>query len=42
MATTLIMGQEKASDLVLASLVRARFCELIAPKGGTRWYAIFS
>jgi EAL and modified HD-GYP domain-containing signal transduction protein len=32
MATTLIMGQEKSSDLVLASLVRARFCELIAPK----------
>ena len=32
MATTLIMGQEKCSDLVLASLVRARFCELIAPK----------
>jgi c-di-GMP-related signal transduction protein len=32
MATTLIMGQEKCSDLILASLVRARFCELIAPK----------
>jgi c-di-GMP-related signal transduction protein len=32
MATTLIMGQEKCSDRVLASLVRARFCELIAPK----------
>jgi len=32
MATTLIMGQEKCSDLVLASLVRARFCELLAPK----------
>ena len=32
MATTLVMGQEKCSDLVLASLVRARFCELIAPK----------
>jgi EAL and modified HD-GYP domain-containing signal transduction protein len=32
MATTLILGQEKCSDLVLASLVRARFCELIAPK----------
>jgi c-di-GMP-related signal transduction protein len=32
MATTLIMGQEKCSDLVLGSLVRARFCELIAPK----------
>jgi EAL and modified HD-GYP domain-containing signal transduction protein len=31
MATTLVMGQEKCSDLVLASLVRARFCELIAP-----------
>jgi EAL and modified HD-GYP domain-containing signal transduction protein len=32
MATTLIMGQERCSDLVLASLVRAHFCELIAPK----------
>jgi c-di-GMP-related signal transduction protein len=32
LATTLVMGQEKCSDLVLASLVRARFCELIAPK----------
>jgi c-di-GMP-related signal transduction protein len=32
MATTLVMGQEKCSDLVLSSLVRARFCELIGPK----------
>lgn len=32
MATTLMMGEEKCSDLVLSSLVRARFCELIAPK----------
>ncbi|HKU27997.1 MAG TPA: HDOD domain-containing protein [Candidatus Sulfotelmatobacter sp.] len=32
MATALVMGQEKCSDLVLASLVRARFCELISPK----------
>ena len=32
MATTLIMGQDKSSDLILASLVRARFCELMAPK----------
>ena len=32
MATTLAMGQEKCSDLVLSSLVRARFCELLAPK----------
>ncbi len=32
MATTLAMGQEKCSDLVLSSLVRARFCELMAPK----------
>jgi len=31
-ATALMMGQEKCSDLVLSSLVRARFCELIAPK----------
>lgn len=32
MATTLIMGQEKSTDLVLSSLVRAHFCELIAPR----------
>ncbi len=32
MATTLVMGRDRPSDLVLASLVRARFCELIAPK----------
>jgi c-di-GMP-related signal transduction protein len=32
MATAMVMGQEKSSDLVLSSLVRARFCELIAPK----------
>jgi EAL and modified HD-GYP domain-containing signal transduction protein len=32
MATTLVMGQQKCSDLVLSSLVRARFCELISPK----------
>jgi EAL and modified HD-GYP domain-containing signal transduction protein len=32
MATTLVMGQEKCSDLVLSSLVRARFCELLTPK----------
>ena len=32
MATTLAVGQDKCSDLVLSSLVRARFCELIAPK----------
>ena len=32
MATTLVMGQEKCSDLVLSSLVRARFLELLAPK----------
>jgi EAL and modified HD-GYP domain-containing signal transduction protein len=32
MATTLVMGHEKSSDLVLSSLVRARFCELIAPR----------
>ncbi|HSS96897.1 MAG TPA: HDOD domain-containing protein, partial [Terriglobales bacterium] len=30
-ATALTLGQPKCSDLVLASLVRARFCELIAP-----------
>lgn len=32
MATTLVMGQQKSPDLVLSSLVRARFCELIAPR----------
>jgi c-di-GMP-related signal transduction protein len=32
MATALGMGQDKPSDLVLSSLVRARFCELIAPR----------
>jgi EAL and modified HD-GYP domain-containing signal transduction protein len=32
MATTLLMGQEKSSDLVLSCLVRARFCELLGPK----------
>lgn len=32
MATAFSMGQEKASDLVLSSLVRARFCELVAPR----------
>jgi c-di-GMP-related signal transduction protein len=32
MTTTLLMGQDKCSDLVLSSLVRARFGELIAPK----------
>ena len=32
MATTLVMGQEKSSDLVLSCLVRARFCELLGPK----------
>jgi EAL and modified HD-GYP domain-containing signal transduction protein len=32
MATALAMGQDKCSDLVLSSLVRARFCELISPK----------
>jgi c-di-GMP phosphodiesterase len=32
MATTLDMGQKKSSDLILSSLVRARFCELLAPK----------
>jgi EAL and modified HD-GYP domain-containing signal transduction protein len=32
MATTMGMGQGKSSDLVLSSLVRARFCELIAPR----------
>jgi len=32
LATTLVMGQDRPSDLILSSLVRARFCELIAPK----------
>lgn len=34
MATTLLMGEEKCSDLILSSLVRARFCELIGPRLG--------
>jgi c-di-GMP-related signal transduction protein len=34
MATTLLMGEEKCSDLILSALVRARFCELIGPKLG--------
>jgi c-di-GMP-related signal transduction protein len=34
MATTLVLGHEKCSDLILSSLVRARFCELIGPKLG--------
>lgn len=32
MATTLAIGNGKSSDLTLSSLVRARFCELIATK----------
>ena len=36
MATTLVMGQDKCSDLVLSSLVRARFCELLTPKIQTK------
>jgi len=30
LATTLVAGQSRSSDLVLSALVRARFCELIA------------
>ncbi len=32
MATTLVMGQDKCSDLVLSSLVRGRFCEQVGWK----------
>lgn len=32
MATTLAVGQDKCTDLVLSSLVRAHFCELLAPR----------
>lgn len=32
MAATLVLAREKCSDLILSSLVRARFCELVAPK----------
>jgi c-di-GMP-related signal transduction protein len=32
MATTMVMGHTKPSDLVLSSLVRARFCELLEPR----------
>ncbi len=31
LATTLVATQSKSSDLVLSALVRARFCELLAP-----------
>ena len=31
-ATALTLGQPRCSDLMLASMVRARFCELIGPK----------
>lgn len=31
LATTLVAGQSQTSDLLLAALVRARFCELLAP-----------
>jgi len=31
LATTLVASQSRSSDLVLAALVRARFCELVAP-----------
>jgi c-di-GMP-related signal transduction protein len=42
-ATTIVMGQEKSSDLVLSSLVRARFCELLGAKvkhGGTDLFLV--
>jgi EAL and modified HD-GYP domain-containing signal transduction protein len=32
LATTLVASQSRSSDLVLSALVRARFCELIAPR----------
>ena len=32
LATTLVASQSRSSDLVLSALVRARFCELLAPK----------
>jgi EAL and modified HD-GYP domain-containing signal transduction protein len=32
LATTLVASQSRTSDLVLSALVRARFCELIAPR----------
>ncbi len=32
LATTLVAGQSRSSDLVLSALVRARFCELLAPR----------
>lgn len=32
LVVTLSAGQDKASDLVLSALVRARFCELLAPR----------
>ena len=32
LATTLVASQSRPSDLLLSALVRARFCELLAPK----------
>src|SRR5438128_10703476 len=32
LVATLVAGQGKSSELVLSALVRARFCELLAPK----------
>jgi len=32
LATTLVASQSRSSDLLLAALVRARFCELLAPR----------
>jgi len=32
LATTLVATQSKSSDMVLSALVRARFCELLAPR----------
>lgn len=32
LAATLVAGQGKTSDLILSALVRARFCELLAPR----------
>jgi len=32
LATTLVASQSRSSDLVLSAMVRARFCELLAPR----------
>jgi c-di-GMP-related signal transduction protein len=41
LTATLVAAQNKPSDLVLSALVRARFCELLAPKIGATGSDLF-